>query len=251
VRSARDYFIDFALDYDSFFVHHGGSPSSYERLRSLRNDRMDGMTLEGICFRRDRTYPDWFTYNTGTRPLEHSSYTNSAGLRMVMADRNFRTEWAADKQYGFTFSAVDEAAYRRVGTAEYITVPFSPNYTRMFTFNPETLIYAVSNRHGPHVDAENGETVEVRNIIVQQVKTHIIPGDSEGRRHVQTVGSGEGYLIRDGFYEYIKWEKNSHTEPIRWFFLDGEPMKVSVGRTWVCVFGEQGTVDFGKEIINE
>jgi hypothetical protein len=247
VRSARDYFIDFALDYDAVFVHHGGSPNAYSRLRQLGIDRMDGMNLEGNCFWRDRTFPEWYAFNEGTRSLEHSSYTASAPLRAVLADREARTQIAPGFDFGFAFSVGEGPAYRRVDEALRVTVPFSRNYTRTFVYDPETALYTVYNREGIHVDAENGEPVLVRNIIIQSVRTYVIAGDTEGRRDVQTIGEGQGLLVKDGYYERVRWEKDDHFDPIRWYYLDGAGIELSPGRTWVCVFQENGTVIFGEE----
>jgi hypothetical protein len=251
VRSARDYFVDIAFDYDAVFVHHGGSPSSYERLRTTHIARLDGMALEGAVFWRDRTFPDWFTLNTGTRSLEHSSYTASEPIRNVLEDRGVRTVISHENNFGFAFSVDETGVFRRVDKAETITVPFSRNYTRVFEYNPETALYTVFNRHGHQMDAETGETVTVRNIIIQMVRSHIITGDAEGRRNVQTIGEGSGYLIKDGFYERLRWVKNSHTEPIQWYYLDNVPITLSVGRTWVCMLQDSAEVDFGKETNDE
>jgi hypothetical protein len=247
VRSARDYFVDFAWDYDAFFVHHGGSPSGYERMRTTGINRLDGMAMEGTCFWRERTYPDWYTHNSGSRPLEHSSYTGSELLRAVTERQGFRTVINEDARFGFTFVPKDAFAYMRTGEATEITVAFSPNYTRRFEYDQETSLYTVLNRDGPHMDAETAEPVRVRNIIIQLVRTHVIAGDPELRRHVQTVGQGSGFLIKDGHYQRITWEKDSHTEPIRWYFMDRSEMRLSTGRTWVNVFQENGEIKFGDE----
>jgi hypothetical protein len=247
VRSARDYFIDFALDYDAIVVHHGASPSGYERLRALGIDHLDGMNLEGISFWRDRTYPEWYVSNSGQRPLDHSSYTGSGPIREIIENRGYRQELLEDSPFGFAFSMEPHPEFMRRGAAEHITVPFSSNYTRRFVYDGETQLYTVFNRDGAHMDAETQEPVQVRNIIIQEVKSHIIAGDPEGRRVVQTVGEGGGFLIADGFYYRILWKKGSHTEPIHWSFLNGWDIKLSTGRTWVCVFNENGTVDFNGE----
>jgi hypothetical protein len=214
---------------------------------SLSVDRLDGMNLEGICFRRERFYPDWYTANTGQRPLEHSSYAASEPMREVMETRGYRTELNEDSHFGFTFAREGVPAFLRVDTAEEITVAFSPGYIRRFEYDPETGLYTAYNRFGPQVDAEDGEAVRVRNIIIQLVKTHVIPGDAEGRRVVQTVGEGGGFLISDGYYHRISWKKDSHTEPVRWYFLNGNEMELGIGRTWVNVFQENGKIDFGDE----
>jgi hypothetical protein len=248
VRSTRDYFVDFALDYDAIFIHHGGSTTGYERLRQTGIDRFDGMQFEGICFWRDRSYPDWWSiHGNDRRSLEHSSFTGSGPIRDAIESRGLRDSLYEDSHFGFSFGLDDTPEFLRAGIAKNIRVPFSGNYTRRFEYDEETKLYTVLNRLGPYVDAETQEEIEVRNIIIQLVNSRVIPGDSEGRRNVQTVGEGGGFLIANGFHHRISWKKTAHNEPTRWYFLNGSEMNLAPGRTWICVFQDNATVQLEVE----
>jgi len=240
VRSARDYFVDFAFNHDSIFIHHGASPSGYGRIRNLRINSLDGMALEGQTFWRDRSYPEWAA-NSGTRPFEHSSFTSGDRVQQHMYNVNMRDYFSDDPAYGFRF---DGQKPEHNGEALTVVIPFSPNYTRTFVFDEETGLYMVENRHGALYDAINHTQVSVTNILIQLTsKTHI-PGDGAGRRNVQTIGSGRGYLVTGGVYHPLLWEKTGHTEPMRWYFEDGTPLTLTPGRTWINVFQSNGTVEF-------
>ena len=238
VRSARDSFIDFAFNHDAIFVHHGRSPDANTRLNATRITNLDGMSLEGTVFWRDRTYPAWH-HNSGTRPLEHSSYTSRQRIETHMASRSIRDTVGEDPAYGFVFGAVPSVG---AGAANTVTVPFSVPYARTFIFDPDTGLYFVENRDGPLKDAENQTQVTVRNILVQQT-TMRVTGDL-GQRTIGTVGSGDGYLITGGMYQRVSWAKDSHTSPMRWYFEDGSPLVLAPGPTWICVFQITGTVVF-------
>jgi len=247
MRSARDYFIDFALNHDAMFIHHGSSPTGYSRINTLRVTNLDGMSLEGSVFWRDRTYPYW-AHNTGTRPLEHSSYTGRERLFTHVNNRSIRYYWPEDAAaFGFNFTQ-SAAGHHPVtagpgnGQANIVRVPFSQWYVRTFIFDPETGLYMVEDRHGPHLDAETGGQVTVGNILVQFTNMRVV--DAEGRRVVDTVGQGAGYLINGGQYQPVRWAKDSHTAPMRWYFPDGTPLTLRPGRVWVCVFQANGTVSF-------
>ncbi|MCL2404139.1 MAG: DUF3048 domain-containing protein [Defluviitaleaceae bacterium] len=243
MRSARDYFIDFALNHDALFIHHGSSPSGYSRINNLRVTNLDGMALEGTVFWRDRTYPEW-AFNTGTRPLEHSSYTGRERLLTHLYNRGIRDYWQEYSDvYGFNFNFGSTAHTNSDGGQAYVvTVPFSQWYYRRFVFDPETGLYMAENRHGPNLDADTAEHVGVGNILVQFTTMRVI--DGEGRRVVDTVGSGNGYLISGGRYQVVRWAKDSHTAPMRWYFADGTPLTLRPGRIWICVFQAHGDVIF-------
>jgi len=243
MRSARDYFIDFALNHDALFIHHGSSPGGYAHISALRITNLDGMALEGTVFWRDRTYPYW-AVNTGTRPLEHSSYTGSARLFTHLENRNIRDYWNYESGgYGFDFrhSFVSSDDFEG-GQAYTVHVPFSALYFRRFVFDHETGLYFAENRQGPHMDAETGEQVGVGNILIQFTNMRVV--DGVGRRTVDTVGSGEGYLVSGGRYQPVRWVKDSHVSPTRWYFADGTPLVLEPGRIWICVFQSNGNVVF-------
>jgi len=245
IRSARDYFVDFALNHGALFVHHGGSPGGYSRIRALGVTNIDGIAHEGSVFWRDRSYPYWAA-NSGTRPLEHSSYTGVERLFNHIYNRGIRDYWREDPDvFGFDFNhshpvAVLDAG--SVGQAYIVTVPFSHNYFRRFVFDHESGLYLVENRHGAHIDADTQEQIATSNILVQFANKRVI--DAVGRRAVDTIGSGAGYLIYGGRYQLVRWAKDSHDDPMRWYFDDGTPLTLVPGRVWICVFQSNGEVVF-------
>jgi len=245
MRSARDYFIDFALNHDALFIHHGSSPGGYSRINTLRITNLDGMALEGTVFWRDRTYPDW-AVNTGTRPLEHSSYTGNERLFNHLENRSIRDYWNYDSyDFGFDFTwpftrpgEIDPEG----GQAYTIFVPFSALYFRRFIFDHETGLYMAENRQGSHMDAETGEPVGVTTVLIQFTNMRVI--DGVGRRTVDTVGSGPGYMVVSGRYVPVSWVKESHASPTRWYDQHGAPLELEPGRVWICVFQSNGNVVF-------
>lgn len=51
-RSARPYFIDYALENDSIFVHYGGSDKALAEVKSLQIDNANGIESPGKVFSR-------------------------------------------------------------------------------------------------------------------------------------------------------------------------------------------------------
>ena len=247
VRSARDYFIHFALNHDALFVHHGGSDGSYIRLRELGIDRLDGMNLEGRYFWRDRSYPEWDTQHTGqTRSMEHSSYTSAENIALASEGYAYRTDTTGDMGIGFKFR--EEGYVQRGSITHEVIIPFALGYERIFKYNPTENIYEAYNKDGPHIDENNRETIEVANIIIQMVTSRVI--DGEGRRDVGTIGSGTGYLLAEGYIMPVYWDKEDHFAPTRWYFENGDDMLLAPGKTWVCVLQENVQIIYEK-ILNE
>ncbi|MCL2841011.1 MAG: DUF3048 domain-containing protein [Defluviitaleaceae bacterium] len=249
VRSTRDYFVDFAFNHDAVFVHHGGSPTGYTRIRNTGITALDGMNLEGTIFWRNRTYPSWH-FNSGTRPLEHSSFAgwnppSNAGSRIIgihqhIENQGIRDYIGDDGAFGFNFEERPEDILS-FGTAHRVHIPFSTGSPRIFIYDFETGLYLVENRDGAHEDALDREQVAVANVLIQFAPMRVV--DGVGRRDIDTVGEGTGYLITGGLYFPVRWVKSSHTAPMRWYFEDGVPMTLTPGATWINVFQNTGTVD--------
>jgi hypothetical protein len=51
----------------------------------------------------------------------------------------------------------------------------------------------------------------------------------------QTVGSGKGYILRDGQMFQATWKRNSPEEGTTWNALDGSEIKFAAGQIWVAL----------------
>ena len=95
------------------------------------------------------------------------------------------------------------------------------------------------------MDSESNTQLEVSNVIVQYVNMRVL--DNVGRRAVDTVGSGEGYLFYQGEMLTIKWEKASETSPTKWFDENGKKLKINSGKTWICLLQNGTDLILGEE----
>lgn len=233
VRSTRSYFLDFAVDNDAIFVHHGGSEQGYADIRKFGYPDLDGMALEGTAFIRDperKNKPGMY---------EHSSFTSAAMLKDAADVKGYRTELEDSYEGQFNFYEKEEEMPEGQ-PAVNITVPFAPgSQVGYFEYDEENQVYLRYQNGSPHMDSEIDAQIKVDNIIVQTVSMRVI--DDVGRRDVDLVGSGSGYLITKGQIYEIKWAKTNRTAPTEWFDSEGNKLKISKGKTWICVF--QNTAD--------
>jgi hypothetical protein len=233
IRSARHYFLDFALDNDAIFVHHGGSPQAYSSINTLKINDLDGMA-DTVSFFRD---PNRVNI---AGMYEHSSFINGISLTENLQNR-YRMDKLEDFKSGFNFYPLPTIPMGYTETSK-VTVPFSAGYISVFEYDDKSKLYNKFHEDEKHMDVENNEQLAVTNILVQNVTIDIINGDEYGRREVGLIGKGTGYLITNGVYIPISWSKQSHTEPTRWFNVDGSKLQINKGKTWICVFN--GDVQF-------
>ena len=236
VRSARHYFIDFALDYDAIFVHHGGSPQGYEAIEQAGIADLDGMFLSETFWRDPERVSIPGMY-------EHSSYTGEALIRQAQERFEFRTVIREGLNPGFLF--YDEPVCSGADAeAVFIAVLFATGYGSFFEYRDGLYYKYMENE--PQIDAETGEQLSVSNIIIQYAPISVIPGDTNGRRDVNVVGEGSGIFITNGGSTSIMWKKESHETPTRWYKADGGDLYFSRGKTWICVVSPDTAVSIEK-----
>jgi hypothetical protein len=223
IRSARDYYIDFALDYDAVFVHHGGSPQAYDLLSELGIAELDGMALARTFWRDPERVQIAGMY-------EHSSYSGHDLIIQAMSDMGFRT--TPDGDIGFLFYG-ELTGLANAASATYISVPFADAYGASFEYRDGGYYKFIEDE--PQTDAETGEQLAAANVIIQYADMDLIPGDSAGRRKVGIIGSGDAVLITAGGYVDIRWQKDDHFAKTLWTRQDGEEIVLNKGLTWICV----------------
>ena len=226
VRSARDYFTYFALDNDAVFVHHGGSTTGYEAISRRNIDNIDGMRCQAF----------WRDPERVNKPgmYEHSSYVDGAGILRSAENAGYSLE--ANDAPMFKFA--EEEKTPTGDGANDIVLKFSPEQISNFVYSDVKGEYYRYQNGNAHIDELTGETIAVKNVIVQFANTFVIPGDDAGRREVELVGSGTGYYFTNGKYETISWTKTSYDSPTKWYGADGKELELNKGKTFICVYPE-------------
>jgi len=227
IRSTRHYFLDFALDNDAIFAHHGQSPQGEIDLAALKIDNLNGMKLDGTYYWRDPVRAS----QPGMK--EHSSYTSAENIWKYIEKVGYRTERAAGFDGMFAFYNGPTVPAGGVAAVQ-IETPFANAFRPSFQYDAETKLYYRTEYNEAQIDVETGGQLAVTNVVVQNVVVRDL-NDAAGRRDVALVSSGTGYLFTNGVVVPLTWEKTSRQSPTQWFDADGNKLKLNVGKTWFCV----------------
>ena len=229
VRSARDYFTYFALDNDAVYIHHGGSETGYAAIANRDVDDIDGMV--DAAFWRDKervNQPGMY---------EHSSYTNAENIFASWEKKGYREDVKEGLRGMFSFLEEDtDLAGDK--TALDVSLPYSSYQVSQFQYLPEEKLYERYQTGEPQIDDQTGETLKVKNVIIQYANMRVI--DSAGRRDIDLVGSGSGVYITNGKAVDITWSKEKYNTPTKWFDSEGKELKLNKGKTWICVYPNGG-----------
>lgn len=229
VRSARPYYVDWANELGAMYAHAGGSPTA---LSDIRN--------KGI-FDLDQFFnSQYFWRKNLARASEHTLFTSTELLQFALRDKEESTK---GDYTGWKFK--DEAALsERPELVSDIVIDYSSNsYEVKYVYNREKNAYARFQGDEPQTDANTGEQIAPKNVLVQYVGTRLADAT---RLSMDVVGSGEAILFRDGQAIPARWSKSSSTARTIFTDLDGQQLLFNPGQTWVQVFPDDREVSYGE-----
>lgn len=228
VRSSRTYYLELALGLDAVYLHAGGSPDAYAKIKEWKVTALDCVNgpYEGSLFWRDAERRK----NNG---MEHSVVTSGDKIQELFPTYTFRQEH--EEGYVFPRQFADDGTPAGGETAATVTVPFSSYKTGVFTYDAGSGTYLVEEYGSPYIDGNSGEQVAVTNVLVVETACDIIRGDKEGRITVDLTSGGEGYYACGGKIVPIRWSKADRNSPFEYTTLDGQPLVLGRGSSYVNI----------------
>lgn len=216
VRSARNYFVEWADSFHALFSHVGGSDEALELIKKIRIDDLNQFAF-GSAYWRDKG-----------RYAPHNVYTTLDKLRAAAASRKYKTEEAAVEGYQFK---EDLAEGSRPVTSKF-KVNFNASYAPTYTYNPVSNSYDRSILGVKQTDANTKAVVSPKNVIVafSNLTTQLIRG--KGYTMIDTTDKGVAYLFIDGTRTIGTWSRISG-EQIKFYDSNGMAVKLNIGTTWV------------------
>lgn len=233
IRSARHYYLDYALENDAIYVHHGQSPQAQRDFSSLDIDRIAV----------DNTKTGWRD-NTLNVSTEHRLFTSIEKLNSGLG--NIRTERKNDLLLNYSIDELDLSKYDNAKTANEVTIKYSGSVTNTYEYDSDAKVYKRYVNGEAHTDYVTKEQYTFKNIITYQVRNYTInDGENKGRQELENIGSGTGYYISDGYALPIKWEKSSRSSQTKYYFENGEELIVNDGNTFIQIQPKGQTLTIG------
>lgn len=227
VRSARDYYVSLAYGHDAVFLHAGGSPQAYRKIKSLKATALDCVNgpYEGTLFWRD----PWRRKNRG---LEHSVLTSGSTISQLLPTYK-RVTLTHREGFAEPLLFLEPGETAKGQPAGSLSIKFSNYKTGTFIYDPQTGLYRIEQYGGPYLDGNTKEQVAVKNVLVLYTDVASIPGDEKGRKTIRTTGEGRGQFFCDGTVQDITWHKSKDGVPLSYTDAGGAPLKLGVGHSYV------------------
>ena len=225
VRSAREYYIDWAAEWRALYVHSGGSPGALQTLRKSGNGQL---VWNGDEFRWGGTY----LWRSQDRRSPHNVYTDGEHLRALAArvgavDGPLASAW--------TFGAPLDGDARPVGAEIRVVYPTETvSYRHQAASN--AWLRFIDDAPEPQLDAADGLAVAPTNVIVLRVRFGPLDdGSGKKRLEAETIGTGEAWIGTNGRIVHGTWRKDSATGPTLLLDDAGLPVVLAPGQTFVQV----------------
>jgi len=236
IRSSRHYFIHYAMEHDAVYVHFGWSPLAQKAISTLHVNNINGITSDGSIFWRNpvkRT--DW-----------HNAFTSMEKIKNLMKKKKYRDTTTASV---FSYSPI-EVELKEGTPAAKVNVSYSGYKKIKYEYDESRKLYKRFIGTKPHTDAASGVQYTAKNIIIERVKNYSLNdgpdsnGVLKGRQQMDTVGTGKGYLITDGKYVDITWEKDAPTKRTIYKYKDGSEVMFNKGQIWIQIVPISSKVSF-------
>jgi len=230
IRSARHYFLDYALENDAIYVHHGQSPQAQSDFRTLGIDRIEvNNSTTG------------FRDNSLNVASEHRLFTSIGLLNNGLG--NIRTERDNDLLLNYNVDELDLSSYVGAIPANNVTIKYSGYITNTYEYDSESGVYKRFVNGEEHTDYVTKEQYTFKNIITYQVDNYTLnDGENKGRQDIENIGEGTGYYISGGYAVPITWEKSSRSSQTKYYLENGEELVVNDGNTFIQIQPEGQTL---------
>lgn len=247
VRSSRHNFLDYALEYDAIYVHYGWSPKAQSDISSLGINNINGL-YDANCFWRDKAL---------NVPSEHTAFTSMEKIKQIATEKGYSlTSTNSGKVLNYTTDDVSLEPKQVTNengekvpdpesdsvVANKVKIPYSSYVTTSYEYDATNKVYNRFVNGTSHSDYITKKQYNFKNIIVMNVYNYSM--DSYGRQDLNTVGTGTGYYITNGYARPITWSKKTRNSKTTYMYNDGSEIEVNDGNTFIQVQPTSKTTTF-------
>ena len=228
IRSARPYYVEWALGFDAGYAHVGGSPDALADITAWNvkdlNEFYNANSYQRIT----------------SRAAPHNVYTGIGTLNQLEASKGY----TASKFTSWTRKA---AAPVKVPTATTINFSLSSSdYNPVYTYNAKTNSYNRSEGGAVQTDANTNTQISPKVVIGIVVPESQGALDATGAYYsdYNVLGTGSAYIFQDGTLAVGNWTKSSDATQILFTDASGKPIGLDPGQAWITAITATSKVTY-------
>lgn len=241
IRSARPYYLELALGHDAIFIHAGGSEDAYAKIRAWGVTALDGVRGPYLGSSPGSNLMWRDPERRKTYSLEHTVVTTGAQVAQFLSSSTLRLDRREELDNPLTF--LPDGTPAGGSSAQSIQVVFSNYKTGLFTYDSAQRRYLAEEYGKPYIDGDTGNQLAVTNLLILRTACRGT-GDSLAHITVDLASGGTGYFACGGRVIDIRWEKDFPDGPLRYTTLDGDPLTLGQGNTYICIIPLDASTTF-------
>ena len=231
IRSARHYFLDYAMENDAIYTHLGLSPQADSDFQKFKIDHINGQVYDTGKARTDTS----LFWRVSHKKAPHNAYTNTDSVLKIAENKGFSTSSNQKSVLNYVANELDLNSENSI-QASTVTIPYSTGHKVQYKYNEETKNYTRFSKNRKITDEVAGKTTEIKNVIITFAKNYTLDdGENKGRQDVVTVGELDGYYITNGKAIKIKCIKSARSNKTIYKDLNGNEIEVNDGNTWINI----------------
>ncbi len=225
VRSARPYYLDWAMAFDASYAHVGGSPDALQRIKDISVKDLDQFYNSGAYHR------------ISTRYAPHNVYTSIDSLTAVETAKGW-----TQSSYASLPRASKEAP-AQTPTAASINMAISgPTYNVHYDYDKASNSYKRSEGGAAHVDNETKQQLSPK-VVIALATPYSLMSDGYHSQY-QTTGSGKMYIFQNGIVTPGTWSKGQPKDQFVFTTDAGDKISLNAGQTWITMVNDIGAVTY-------
>src|SRR5690625_743650 len=233
VRSAREYYMNLAKDYEAIYVYHGAADFVNDLVKQSGVDFLNGSLYDndGHLFKRE-----------SFRKAPHNSYLQFGAVNDVAESKGYSLTKSLDLSLPF-IDEDDEIFGDNVAQVSIGYIGQNPGHVVQYKYNDQTEQYERYEDDAQTVELNTEEPVQVSNVFIIEADHEVI--DKEGRRKINFASGGNAYLLQKGKLQQVDWiNDNGQIIPVK----EGAEVGFLPGKTWINVVptdpGLEASVNF-------
>jgi len=230
VRSLRQYYLEWASEYDPLLIRDGCASSDDPRTNACGNVYSYGT--------KDIATIGAWRWNDGRRVAPHNEY-NSLTYAWEYAAK---LDWDTFPSNFESWKFKTDAEISKRGEKTQVELTFhtrlinSGLYNVIWTYDQATNTYLRKVGGQADIDQETNTQVYAKSIVVQEISM-VQSGDDKGHLIITTIGQGKSTYLMDGKITYGTWKKTSRTDRTTYYDSEGKELEFNRGRIWVEMIG--------------
>ena len=231
VRSSRHYFLDYVLENDAIYVHHGWSPQAQSDISSLGINNINGIQESSSSFWRvkDKSAP-------------HNLFTSTESILKIAERKGYSK--TSNKKSVLNYVTNEVEMPSTAISATNVTIPHSNLQTVKYEYDEQTKTYKRYARNKIQTDYITGEPITTKNIIITMCDNYTLSdSENKGRQGLKNIGTFKGYYIADGKAIEIQCIKNARNEQTVYRNLEGKEIEVNDGNTFINICSTDAQIE--------